>query len=321
MDYNLLYKYFKGLASEQEKEAIKKWMESSPENRTAFLNERKMFDTILMNGGQSITDNENIINTVKNNSTSKKKIYAYEIAKIAAILLLAIIGSWYYFVHINNESDLLATQTIKVPAGQCINLVLPDGTDVWLNSKTTIQYPVVFNKKERSVFVDGQAFFDVAKNEKVPFIVKTSSATVKALGTQFDVMDYSDSDEFETMLIEGCVEVKTIRDDQQPVILSPNSKTILKGGKLEKVYVADLSPYEWKNGLISFKNEPFADIMYTFEKTYDIKIIIEKKEISHLLYSGKFRIIDGAEYALRVLQKDIGFQFERDAESHTIYIK
>lgn len=321
MDYKLLNKYFEGLASQEEEKAIREWLESSPENEKNMLRERRIFDTILMSKNIRISHNEGVGEVEAKNAVPKKRNYLLEFAKVAVILLVAVLGSWYYFIHLSNGDDPLVTQTINVPAGQRINLVLPDGTDVWLNAKTTIQYPVSFNKKERLVSIDGQAFFNVAKNEKAPFIVKTANATVKALGTQFDVMAYSDSEEFETMLIEGSVEVKMINNGSQPIILKPNSKSVLKGGKLDKVYVDDLSCYEWKNGLISFKNEPFADIMSTFEKTYDLKIVTEKKEISGLLYTGKFRIIDGVEYALRVLQKDIGFKFERDVEHHIIYIK
>ena len=311
MDYKLLNKYFEGLASQEEEKVIREWLENSPENEATMLRERKIFDTILISKKDIFVDNENVKYIDNSRQIPKKRIHLQEVLRIAAVLLLAIVGSWYYFVHLNNGDDLLVTQTINVPAGQRINLVLPDGTDVWLNAKTTIQYPVSFNKKERLVTIDGQAFFNVAKNEKAPFIVKTANATVRALGTQFDIMAYSDSKDFETMLMEGAVEVKMINNDSKPLILKPNSKSILDNGILKKVYVDDLSCYEWKNGLISFKNEPFADIMNTVEKTYDMKIVIEKKEIAGLLYTGKFRIIDGVEYALRVLQTDLGYQFKR----------
>jgi ferric-dicitrate binding protein FerR (iron transport regulator) len=321
MDYKLLYKYFEGLASQQEEETIRQWVEESPENRDIFLKERRVFDTTIVNNDSIGEDSQDVNVDINTRLISKKKVYLQEIVKIAAVLLIAILGSWYYFVHIENGEDLRATQTINVPAGQRINLELPDGTDVWLNAKTTLKYPVSFNKKERIVTIDGQAFFNVAKNEEAPFIVKTTNATVKALGTQFDVMAYSDSQEFEAMLMEGSIEVRMTDDSSQPLLLKPNSKSVLRNGKLERIYVNDLSCYEWKNGLISFRKEPFADIMTTFEKTYDMKIVIEKDEISDLLYSGKFRITDGIEYALRVLQKDIGFEYERDTEHHIIYIR
>lgn len=321
MDFNLLYKFFEGLTTQDEEKAIREWIEDSPENEARFFEERKMFDAILISGQKDLFEQENAGNILKTRPISKRKFYLQEVLKITAAILVALLGSWYYFVHIENDDDLMATQTINVPAGQRLNLVLPDGTDVWLNAKTTIKYPVSFNKEERLVTIDGQAFFNVAKNEKAPFIVKTANATVKALGTQFDVLDYSDSEEFETMLMEGRVEVTIMNKPEESLILNPNSKSILENGKLTKVYVDDFSSYEWKNGLISFKNKRFADIMNTFEKTYDIEIEIEKTEISNLLYTGKFRIIDGVDYALRVLQKDVGFRYERDTENHIIYIK
>lgn len=321
MDFKLLYKFFEGLTTQAEDEIIRQWIMDSPDNEKRFFEERKMFDAILLNSKEpDINENTELLSVPSGN---RRRISAYfrEFIKIAAIVAITLFGSWYYFLHINKKDRRVATQTISVPAGQRLNIILPDGTDVWLNAKTTIKYPVSFNEKERLISLDGQAYFNVAKNKDIPFFVKTRDGVVQALGTKFDVMAYSDSRSFETVLMEGKVKVRAACDSLQSIILTPNNKAYLKNGKLETVYVEDFSAYEWKDGLISFKNEPFAQIMKSFEKIYDIKIVIENSRVGNLIYTGKFRVIDGVDYALRVLQKDVKFKYERDTEKHIVYIK
>ncbi|SBW03287.1 FecR domain-containing protein [uncultured Dysgonomonas sp.] len=321
MDFKLLYKFFEGLTTQEEDETIRQWVTDSPENEKHFFEERKMFDAVLLNTKEADIKEDMELQSALSGSRPRISIYFREFIKIAAIVAITLLGSWYYFIHINKSNKLLAMQTISVPAGQRLNIVLPDGTDVWLNAKTTIKYPVSFNEKERLILLDGQAYFDVARNKEVPFLVKTRDGIIQALGTKFDVMAYTDSRSFETVLMEGSVKVKAACDSSQSMILTPGNKAYLKNGKLETAYVDDFSAYEWKDGLISFKNESFAQIMKSFEKIYDIKIVIENPKVGNLIYTGKFRVIDGVGYALRVLQKDVKFKYERDTEKHIIYIK
>ncbi len=314
MKFELLHKFFDGLTTKEEEEAIREWLNNSPENKQIFLDERKIYDSILLNSSV-VEENEN--QDVKPHFHITP--YFKEFVKIAAIMLVTLLGSWYFFTQDKDAST--AMQTISVPAGQRLNLTLPDGTNVWLNAKTTIQYPVLFNSKERLVTIDGQAYFDVAKNEKVPFIVQSPRGTVQALGTKFDVLDYSNSDTFETMLMEGSVKVSLLKDKNQSILLTPDHKAYLDNGELNALYVNDLSSYLWKDGLISFRNESFAEIMTSFEKVYDITIVVENPKVKEIALTGKFRVIDGVEYALRVLQREVNFKFERDTDSHIIYIR
>ena len=102
------------------------------------------------------------------------------------------------------EQTPIALQTITVPAGQRINITLADGTNVWLNARTTIQYPITFNEKERLVKLDGEAYFDVTKDKSKPFIVQTNNYNVEVLGTKFDVDSYSETEIFETTGKTAC---------------------------------------------------------------------------------------------------------------------
>ncbi|WP_288205953.1 FecR domain-containing protein [uncultured Parabacteroides sp.] len=229
-------------------------------------------------------------------------------------------GSYIYFQS-SIEKELMAMQTISVPAGQRINITLPDGTNVLLNARTSLKYPLKFSKKNRQVVLDGEAYFDVARDEKKPFIVQTDKYNVEVLGTKFDVDAYSETGEFETTLMSGSVRVASADDPDQTLVLKPNNKVYLDNGKLRVTSVDDYNPYRWKEGLICFKDATFTSIMKEFEKYYGLNIYVKNKEVGKFFYTGKFRQTDGIDYALRVLQKDIKFTYQRDDDNQIIYIE
>ncbi|NDV77968.1 FecR family protein [Dysgonomonas sp. 511] len=320
MDNNLLYKFFEGLTSIEEEKAIRSWLDSSPENEKSFFKERQIYDAFILNSKYTDVQYEEFEGD-ENKTRKNVRFYLKEFVKIAAVVLVTALGMTYYLSQSDDTDTLLAMQTISVPAGQRMNVILPDGTDIWLNAKTTIKYPVSFNSKERRVYLDGQAYFDVAKNEELPFTVETKQGEVTALGTKFDVLAYSDSEVFETTLMDGKVRVGLVGKPEQSLILEPNHKSYIDAHHLASVQVTDFSSYEWRNGLIGFKNETFENIMKSFEKTYDIKIVIQNPKIGRSSFTGKFRVADGVDYALRVLQRELRFKYKRDTEKHIIYIK
>ena len=314
MNKDILYKFFEGNASFEEEAAVKQWMEESAENRLVFLKERKLFDAMLLLG------NEEIIKNGKKRFSINLSSLRTELIKLAAVVAITLGGSYFYYQS-SLEKELMAMQTITVPAGQRINITLVDGTNVWLNARTSLSYPVKFGKNNRQVVLDGEAYFDVTKDKSKPFIVQTDNYNVEVLGTQFDVNAYSETGEFETTLMSGSVKVASASDSTQKITLKPNSKVFLQDGKLHVTAVDDYNPYRWKEGLICFKNETFTSIMKDFEKYYGLTIQVKNKNVFKYVYTGKFRQTDGIDYALRVLQKDIKFTYQRDDENQIIYIE
>lgn len=131
---------------------------------------------------------------------------------------------------------MMPLQKLSVPAGQRINIELADGTVVWLNSRTSIQYPAVFNGKERKVSINGEAYFEVAHNRKQPFIVETPKGQVEVTGTKFYVEAYSDNNDFVTSLIEGSVNVTK---DDKLITLRPSQMAYLQDGNLRIKEIED----------------------------------------------------------------------------------
>ncbi|WP_101689508.1 FecR family protein [Dysgonomonas massiliensis] len=321
MNTELLHKFFAGKASNEEILKIKSWTEQSDENLQELISERKIYDTIQLNIHNPLT----VVSEVTIDEQPVRRFsmnsFAKEFLKIASVVLITILASWMLFNNNKINPNELAMQTIKVPAGQRINVVLPDGTSVWVNSKSTLTYPVAFNTEQRNVYLEGQAYFDVAKNKDVPFIVNTQEGSVKALGTAFDVISLSDDNIFETMLLEGSVEVSLSTDLSRKVILIPNQKATVSEGDFSITTVEDQNPYEWRNGLVSFRNKKFKEIMTILEKTYDIDIELKDANVGDQMYTGKFRISDGIQYALDVLSLYKKIDYKIDYENRIIHVK
>ncbi|MCD7976711.1 MAG: FecR domain-containing protein [Tannerellaceae bacterium] len=311
MEKDILYTFFEGTATQQQQEEVRKWMEASPENERTFFKERRLFDMMLL-----LAQEREPVKTKRSFSLPRPVL---ELLKIAAVVAITLAVGFFYMEQ-TSRNDQMAIQTISVPAGQRVNLTLPDGTNVWLNARTTLQYPVSFGKKDRRVELDGEAYFEVTKEEKRSFVVHTSKGKVEVLGTNFNVEAYSYKDDFETTLMQGSVKVTSALDPAQTLVLHPDSKAVLRGGKFEVVPVDDYNRYRWTEGLICFRNDSFESIMQEFEKYYGKSIRINNEKILNMHYTGKFRQTDGVDYALRVLQKDIRFSYSQDDENQIIYI-
>ncbi len=169
--------------------------------------------------------------------------------------------------------------TITTPVGGQYKVVLPDGSSVWLNAASSIRFPVVFSGKERRVFMKGEAYFEVAKNEKQPFLVTVNDMQVKVLGTHFNIMAYEDEPAVQTTLLEGKVkivsdEAQGIERSRRGVVLNPGQEASIAAGT-DDIKVTETNTEEvvaWKNGFFEFSNTNIATIMRSISRWYDVEI-------------------------------------------------
>lgn len=313
MNKKVLYKFFEGTATFNEEVEVREWMESSTANHEDFFRERKLFDLMLLVGNSKADKFIKIIDI------NRAPIYIKNIAKIAAIVAITFTVSLLY-QQFKLEKIYKAVNLITVPAGQRVNLTLPDGTNVWLNSRSTLQYPALFSGNIREVKLDGEAYFDVKHDVEKPFIVNTQKYDVRVLGTKFNVDSYSNIGNFSTALVEGSVKIIDKKNTANEIVLLPDNKAFLENEQLKISTISNYDDYRWKDGLICFKDIKFSELMIEFEKCYGFRIIINNKLVEDFECSGKFRQSDGIDYALRVLQSNTHFTFTRDADSTIIYI-
>lgn len=313
MERETLYLFFEGKTSPEQDSEIRSWVESSEDNRKEFFRERKIFDAMIVLPQSQ--EREVLINN--NYKTPFFRIFYRRFMKIAAVVILTLSATLFVQYRFSDSKQIIYN-TIKVPAGQRSNVILSDGTNVWLNALSTLKYPSVFKKGKREILLDGEAYLEVAHNKDAPFIVHTRKCNVQVLGTKFNIEAYSKSNKFETSLMQGSVRVSLARDNSRSVILSPNMKVDLLGGKFIVSTIDDIGQYRWKDGLICFRDYTFNDIMATFEKYFDVKIKVLKPGVKSFVCTGKFRQSEGIDYAFRVLQKEIAFKFKRDSVNNSV---
>ena len=178
----------------------------------------------------------------------------------------------------NGKADVgLLYNTMSTPAGGIYQLILPDGSKVWLNSSSSIRYPTEFTGKERRVEISGEAYFEVAKNAAKPFIVKVNNlAEVKVLGTHFNVNAYSDEAEVKTTLLEGAV---NISQGNKSSTLSPGQQAqINQSGFIKRVDNVDLDEaVAWKNGNFLFNSATLPAVLRQAARWYDLDVVYEGK--------------------------------------------
>jgi ferric-dicitrate binding protein FerR (iron transport regulator) len=160
----------------------------------------------------------------------------------------------------------------------------------------------------------------VATDRNKPFVVHAGKYEVTAHGTKFNVEAYKEDSVFSASLIEGIVDV-TAGDAGQPLRLRPRMMAVSNGDALTSDSIRNFDRYRWREGLICFKDTHFREIMNSFEKFYGVKIIIDNRKVLTYKCTSKFRLNEGVEYALHVLQRDVRFRFQRDEEAKIIYIK
>jgi ferric-dicitrate binding protein FerR (iron transport regulator) len=312
MEKNTLYRFFSNTTTTDEERQILDWIEESPEHEKELLKERRIFDLTIMNTGKT-----RAIPEIPKRTGIYSIRWIREVVKIAAVALI-VLGIDFYFLKDQSNEQPVPLSTISVPAGQRLNLTLPDGTTIWMNALSEIKYPAVFTGNERKVSLKGEAYFDVT-HTGTPFFVETGKYTVQVLGTKFNLDANADMNRFCTSLIEGKVRIINHDNPAEEIILDPNEQACINDGKLIKQAIADFDVFKWRDGLFCFKKMSFTMLLEYIENYYDVKIVLEKTSFPQKELSGKIRITDGVEHALRVLQKNIQFDYLK--QEGIIYIR
>ena len=217
--------------------------------------------------------------------------------------------------------DPMRFEEFETPPGQRAKVTLGDGTIVWLNAHTKLRYPVYFSGKEREVELDGEAYFEVAHDEEVPFVVSTEKLNIRVLGTKFNVSAYTGESDFHAYLVEGAVEVCGHTEEVGRLLLSPNEQVRLVDDLLVKETLDNKDILLWKEGIYAFDDMTLREIVHKLELYYDIRFVIRDSRMANYKFSGKFRQQDGVENVLRALQKVKRFTFVRHEESNEIIIQ
>lgn len=281
LDINeIMIRHLDHSATDQEKEYLLSWLKQSEENRKEYFEIRDLW---LFNKTLSEQDIEiehalnrlrsRIIASTMSVPSKRFKIRLYFLSRVAVFLLLILSGSYLFFDKIHKKEMDHITCRLVTTTGNKGTFILPDGTQVWLNANSTLEYPEVFTSNKRTVRLQGEAYFEVKKDITKPFQVEAGEMQVEVLGTKFIVQNYERKSEIETILIDGQVKI-TSEHLKKKVILFPNQRLFYsKQTHKTKLETIDALNYiGWIHDKIIFDNDPLHDIITQMEHWYGIDI-------------------------------------------------
>lgn len=211
-------------------------------------------------------------------------------------------------IYSGGQQTAAAYNTLSTPRGRIFHLVLPDGSEVWLNAASSIRYPIAFTGAERVVELTGEAYFEIKQAATKPFRVKTGDhQEVRVLGTGFNVNAYTNEPEMATTLLHGSVQVVST---QHKMILKPGQQAVMNNDAI-RLQQADTSQVTaWKEGMFQFDNTNIQTVMNQLERWYDIEVIYEKG-IPDIRFGGKLERDLSLSHVLRILEiSNVHYQLE-----------
>ncbi|PTS99428.1 hypothetical protein DBR11_12390 [Pedobacter sp. HMWF019] len=207
------------------------------------------------------------------------------------------------------------TNTITTPRGGQYQVELPDGTVVWLNAASSLQFPESFQDgQQRRVTLTGEAYFQVARDTKRPFIVHTDEQDVKVLGTHFNINSYKEENAVKTTLLEGSVEISF---SKHTLILKPGEQAIRRGENIQIHAVDTEDAIAWKNGKLKFSNENIHELMHRIARWYDVEVVYEGN-MTNKDFSGSVSRYENVSKILDVLESTNTVHFKVEGRRITV---
>ena len=313
LNEDIIIRYLENRCSEEDFVLINEWMKESDENAGELFRMEEIYQL-----GKFPFEEENLVvraerrlgrrleqeNQKKQEVFKLRSVLRYAAAIVGVMVLAAGLAYWFR----NKAEELVVASAAH---GQVREMLLPDGTKVWLNQSSVLKYPRAFEGKERHVYLDGEAYFEVARNHEKPFMVKSPAMDVRVLGTSFNIKCRPDNSFAETTLIEGEVEVKD-KSDKGRITLLPGQKAVLNRvtGRMQVKQVDPKMEIVWHNDLIPFEKSSIFQIAAALERFYGVKIILSPDVDSTNTYSGVLKKKDNIESVLNSLRNSIPFNYK-----------
>lgn len=213
-------------------------------------------------------------------------------------------------VGVKAETDY---HTIETPNGGQYQVLLADGTKIWLNAGSSIKFPSTFAALgARKVFLTGEAYFEVAKDKTHPFLVSSKGQEIEVLGTHFNVSAYGNESTVKTTLLEGSVKVSAAHEQLTSVVLKPNQQAVLQGNHIDVKETDAEDAVGWKNGDFVFRNEPLENIMLKVARWYDIEVVYQDKQVAKEPFGGVIPKFSNISEVLKALELtgDVHFKIQ-----------
>ena len=310
---------------------LKTWIAASAENQQYFIRQREIWFSAVSREAASVYDKDKAFENFRNRVESQKEIQStsrrgfslsalWRYAAVVAIIIA--VGCISYWQGEVNVKDTFADISVEAPLGSKTKLYLPDGTLVWLNAGSRMTYSQGFGVDNRKVELEGEGYFEVKRNEKIPFFVKTKDLQLQVLGTKFNFRDYPEDHEVVVSLLEGKVGLNNLLREEKEAVLSPDERAVLNKAKglltVESVTASNAS--QWTDGYLFFDEELLPDIAKELERSYNVKIHIANDSLKTFRFYGNFvRREQNIQEVLEALASTEKMQYKIEERNITIY--
>lgn len=244
-----------------------------------------------------------------------------KLARIAAILLiplLSVLSGYLYFNPVNQEEGI-GNLVVHADRGERSGVTLPDGTQVKLNAESSLSYTHDFGRELRQVNLEGEAYFEVTRNEDKPFVVHTKYLDIEVLGTSFNVYSYERENVMEMALISGRIKIQTCSEPSRVVYLKPNEKALFnkESGIITVEKTDNRFETAWLRGDLVFRSTTLSDVLAKLERRYGVNIHLNDSSLANDLFTGNF----DSEYIVEVMDLlERHYDFTYDVRGDDIFI-
>ena len=310
---------------------LKTWIAASAENQQYVICQREIWFSAVSREAASVYDKDKAFENFRNRVESQKEIQStsrrgfslsalWRYAAVVAIIIA--VGCISYWQGEVNVKDTFADISVEAPLGSKTKLYLPDGTLVWLNAGSRMTYSQGFGVDNRKVELEGEGYFEVKRNEKIPFFVKTKDLQLQVLGTKFNFRDYPEDHEVVVSLLEGKVGLNNLLREEKEAVLSPDERAVLNkaNGLLTVESVTASNASQWTDGYLFFDEELLPDIAKELERSYNVKIHIANDSLKTFRFYGNFvRREQNIQEVLEALASTEKIQYKIEERNITIY--
>ena len=324
----VLTAYLRGELNAAEAAAVEAWYDASAANRR-LLGEIYyiLYDNDRINDTAGI-DVERSLRQFKRRMHAGRRISLRRIslrritlraAAAAAVAVILLAGG---VTTVSLSKRLAQPLTVITHLGERSQVVLPDGTKVWLNSASSVEYVAPFFSRERRVKMDGEAYFEVQHDAQAPFVVSTNGLDIKVLGTRFNIRNDDNDHRITTVLLEGAVKAYASGDEKAAVRLRPSQQLVFDtrtgAMRLTDEPSADRS-INWIDGRFCFEHDTFAEIVAELKRYYNVDVRFMDDALRSERFSGDFRVEDGIYHIMSVLQLTYKFTYKVVGNDIEIY--
>lgn len=321
--------YLLGKSDKESQEKLKTWSRESETNRQYVRNQLELWFSSEVAGSTVPFDKDKAFNLfrqrIENSGKPKKRVHPFSwktVYRVAAVILILVLPLVAYWKGQETIKGTFADVVIESPMGAQVKLHLPDGTLVWLNAGSTIVYSQGFGVDDRRLSLEGEGYFEVTRNEKIPFEINTKEVNLKVLGTKFNFKNYPEDSEVTVNLIEGKVALYNELKVMPELYLEPNEKMVLdkQTGEMSKSKTnTAFIQKSWTNDELFFDEEMLEEIAKKLMRSYNVKIKVDDSLKCKPFYGNFKKSENTVEDILKAISSTGRLRYKYENKVYVLY--